>query len=140
MADAAEKLDPQGSPSGMTWGCSKGHHIKTTFEGDNIYIPPCRKDGCASRIDRGTLFYEVEGERVHGTVPNVSKGKEVQKTELWRNFTSILDKGRIRMAGGEMTDRFCISCEERPHGGPIGCACPCHPAWAYRKAIEDSHA
>jgi hypothetical protein len=82
-------------------------------------------------------MYGVISEDKHDVQEYISKAVDVDvsKSHMWGWFCQLLDSIRSRMADGSSSDRTCLVCEYTHVADK--CTCACHPAWAYRKQIED---
>lgn len=128
------------APSAVIWSCDSHHHgQRTSIDDGKIYVPicrTCRDKGRGKRLcNGGTLEYGDAPSAVDAP-PQPKRAGKLMDTELWAQFTALLDANRVRMAGGGWSDKWCTRCEGAAHSGPLACQCQCHAAWAFRRAIE----
>lgn len=126
----------------IIWKCGRCNRgIKTIIPPDgHILVPSCLHCGRnGGKVSRPT-FGAIEGAPVLNNRPirdvQLAEKPVTQKDVLWRLFTSLLDAGLVKMAGGGTSNYACQLCEERKHGPGVECLCPCHPAWAHRLSVE----
>lgn len=130
-------------PTTIEWRCEKNHRVRMRIDSDTILVPSCKtcrmmgEHAKKRYAHSGILCYDDPGSAAN-LAPSASAATHLTTSELWTQFCTLLDAGRVRMGGGKFSERWCSQCEGQAHAGPRACTCQCHTAWTFRHVIEDA--
>lgn len=113
------------------------HSVPVPIRDREMIVPICSCDGTLIELS-GQLSGLIASDGVMLQKATAQDNVYLAKTALFAMLGDVLDRLRIKNAGGEFFTDRCLLCEGEPHTETRVCQCICHSARALQLTIRKS--